>query len=118
MRIMDTAAASNVIMGQNGPSSQAQLQLPQQPQQSLLGFGNFQSNMLQQNALSHQAQLLQQTQQPQSLQLQQQQQQQQTPFGVLQAQSGSMANGSVLGTGMLGFGNFLNSMGGSNGSGL
>ncbi|KAI8600801.1 hypothetical protein EDD21DRAFT_124650 [Dissophora ornata] len=131
LKIMGTATASNAIMGQGAASqavssSQAQLQLSpqmqqlqhlqQQTQQSLLGFAGLQSNAPQQNALSQQAQLQQQFQlQLRQSQPQQQQTQQQAIFGSLAGQSVSTANGSILGTGMLGFGNFMNSMGGSNG---
>ncbi|KAF9914970.1 hypothetical protein BX616_007179 [Lobosporangium transversale] len=109
MRIMGTAAASNSLMGpssvgQIGGASQSQLQLQsQQPlaqqQQSLLGFGG-----LQPNALSQQ------------LQPQAQAQLQSSGIGSLAIQNPTLTNGSILGTGMLGFNNFMNSMGGSNGS--
>ncbi|KAK3807622.1 MAG: hypothetical protein J3Q66DRAFT_355886 [Benniella sp.] len=121
LRIMGTAAASNAIAGQGtagqiGASSQGLLQLQQQQQlqlpttqpQGLLGFGGLQSN-LQSNGLVQQNQLQQQQQQ-------QQQQSFQTSFPPA---STSMVSGSLLSTSMLGFGSFLNSMGGSNGgSGL
>ncbi|KAF9358259.1 hypothetical protein BGX26_002127 [Mortierella sp. AD094] len=141
MRIMGTAAASNAIMGSGSSSSQGQLQLPQlqqsqpqmqlqlqqqtqqqQQQQQLLGFGGLQQNSLQQNMLSQQLQMqsqaqLQQQIQPQQLQLQQQHQQQ-LAFGSL-PESTSVTNGSILSPGMLGgFGNYMNSMGGSNGGSL
>ncbi|KAF9193435.1 SPT3 Dosage dependent suppressor of Ty-induced promoter mutations-like protein [Haplosporangium sp. Z 767] len=121
MRIMGTAAASNAIMGQETgaqaqtaagiPSSQAQRQLPpqqqqlpQQQQQALLGFGGQRQSLPQPSALQQQQQ-------------QQQQHQLQTITTVSQAQSGSLANGSLLGTGMLGFGGFFNSMGGPSSNG-
>ncbi|KAF9207767.1 hypothetical protein BGZ49_010589 [Haplosporangium sp. Z 27] len=126
MRIMGTAAASNSIMGNGATNNaQTQLQLPQsqpqmqlqlqqqqqqtQTQQSLLGFGGLQSNSLQQNLLSQQFHA--------QSQAQLQQQQQQHAFGSLPVQSSTATNGSILSPGMLGgFGNYMNSMGGSNGS--
>ncbi|KAF9162087.1 hypothetical protein BGX20_001856 [Mortierella sp. AD010] len=103
-------------------------QQQQQQQQRLLGFGGLQQSSLQQNLLSQQLQMqsqaqLQQQIQPQQLQSQlqkqQQQQQQQLAFGSLPVQSTSVTNGSILSPGMLGsFGNYMNSMGGSNGGSL
>ncbi|KAI1320928.1 hypothetical protein EDD11_009251 [Mortierella claussenii] len=123
MRIMGTAAISNASLGSGGatdgqlanghsqgqlqqpqqtlPQQQQQLQLQQYQQQPLVGFGG-----LQQNALSQQSALTQQ------LQLQRhghpllQLQHQQAGFGSMAGQSSSM-----LGTGMHGFGNYMNLMG-------
>lgn len=117
LRIMGTAAASNSgTAGQIGSSSQGQLQLPQQHQQALqpfqlpstqqqlLGFGGGAGNGSQLNGGVAQQGALQQ-------------QQQQVALGSLPPQSTSMVSGSLLGAGMLGFGNFMNSMGGPSSGG-
>ncbi|KAF9943027.1 hypothetical protein BGZ67_008658 [Mortierella alpina] len=121
MRIMGTAAASNAIMGQQdagSSSSSRALQQPHQTQQNLLlGLGSQQANPLQPSGFQQQLMLQQRQAQP-TQQPSQQPSQQLVLQQAQQQQDGPLANESLLGAGMFGFGGFMNPTSGSNGGGL